>query len=152
MLQKFFKLLGFRNDDTPEAQLERHDKLNREQKDAVKEAYLNQNFERGSVDQYSQLGLKLWRSGQPKEALEHYNQAVALDPQNATLLVNRANLQLELGHFDEGMRDFENAQLGRPKLPDYMFSALTLWQTMSPEARQAWIKRRQTTNLHKPTA
>ncbi|MGA2802240.1 MAG: tetratricopeptide repeat protein [Verrucomicrobiota bacterium] len=95
-----------------------------------------------SAQQFAEQGLKLWRDGQHSQALNCYNQAIVLAPEDAIFLVNRANLQMELGNLEEAMQDFERAQKVHPQLPDYMFSGLNLWKSMTPKARQAWIEKR----------
>lgn len=135
-------LFGFRRDDTPEKFIEKYSELSQAQKEAIKETYLRHDFEDRPAEQHSQAALRLWRSGQHEQALNHYDQAVALAPEDSVTLLNRACLKLELGRLEDAMQDFERAQRGHPKLPDYLFTSLDLWRTLSPEARHAWTEKR----------
>jgi tetratricopeptide (TPR) repeat protein len=105
-----------------------------------------------SAEGQAQVALSLWRSGQREQALDHFNRAVELAPDDAVILINRANLKHELGSLEDAMEDFERAQRGiaqrgYPKLPEYFFAGLELWRKMPPEERQAWIERRRNVNI-----
>ncbi len=49
-----------------------------------------------SSEGQAQAALRLWRSGQREQALDHFNRAVELAPDDAVTLINRANLKYEL--------------------------------------------------------
>lgn len=104
--------------------------------------FLEHDIAGGPAQERAQVGLRLWRSGQREQALNCYDQAVILAPEDSVILLNRACLRLELGRLEDAMQDFERAQRGHPKLPDYLFAGLDLWRAMPPEARQAWIEKR----------
>lgn len=58
---------------------------------------------------YSDRGLAKWRMGQIKEAIDDFNQAIQLSPENATVYNNRGNALMDLGHPDEAIKDFDRA-------------------------------------------
>ncbi|MGH6793316.1 MAG: tetratricopeptide repeat protein, partial [Methyloceanibacter sp.] len=58
---------------------------------------------------YSDRGLAKWRLGQTKEAIDDFNQAIQLSPENATVYNNRGNALMDLGHPDEAVKDFDRA-------------------------------------------
>lgn len=58
---------------------------------------------------YSDRGLAKWRLGQTKEAIDDFNQAIQLSPENATVYNNRGNALMDLGHPDEAIKDFDRA-------------------------------------------
>ncbi|MBM3544416.1 MAG: tetratricopeptide repeat protein [Alphaproteobacteria bacterium] len=58
---------------------------------------------------YSDRGLAKWRMGQTKEAIDDFNQAIQLAPENATVYNNRGNALMDLGHPDEAVKDFDRA-------------------------------------------
>lgn len=143
MFARLLKSLGFRGDNTLEKNLAQYDRLNREQKDSVLNAYTKEDV--GDVlpnEHLSQTALRLWKAGQRQQALQFYNKAVALAPDDAVLLLNRANLQVEMGNIPEALQDFERARLGKPRLPDYVFANQTVIQTMSPQALEIFVKKR----------
>jgi len=49
------------------------------------------------------------RLGKTQEALEDYNQAIALFPEYAAVYNNRGNLLMALGLYDEALKDFDRA-------------------------------------------
>jgi len=104
--------------------------------------FLEHNIDGGPAQEHAQVGLRLWRSGQRERALDRYDQAVILAPKDSVILLNRACMRLKLGRLEDAMQDFERAQRGHPKLPDYLFASLDLWRAMPSEARQAWIEKR----------
>lgn len=58
---------------------------------------------------YSDRGLAKWRMGQIKEAIDDFNLAIQLSPENATVYNNRGNALMDLGHPDEAIKDFDRA-------------------------------------------
>ncbi|MGV1014071.1 MAG: tetratricopeptide repeat protein [Methyloceanibacter sp.] len=58
---------------------------------------------------YSDRGLAKWRLKQTKEAIDDFNQAIQLSPENATIYNNRGNALMDLGHPEEAVKDFDRA-------------------------------------------
>jgi tetratricopeptide (TPR) repeat protein len=65
------------------------------------------DFVKASI--YSDRGLAKWRMKQTKEAIDDFNQAIQLSPENATVYNNRGNALMDLGHPDEAIKDFDRA-------------------------------------------
>ena len=62
-----------------------------------------------------------------------YDKAIDLDPDDAVALLNRGNLQLEMGRFDAGIADIEEAREMVPELP---CENADLFKMLSPEMRE----------------
>ncbi|HSD93363.1 MAG TPA: tetratricopeptide repeat protein [Methyloceanibacter sp.] len=58
---------------------------------------------------YSDRGVAKWRLNQTKEAIEDFNQAIQLSPENGAVYNNRGNALMDLGHPDEALKDFDRA-------------------------------------------
>ncbi|MGH6864830.1 MAG: tetratricopeptide repeat protein [Methyloceanibacter sp.] len=58
---------------------------------------------------YSDRGVAKWRLKQTKEAIDDFNAAIQLSPENATVYNNRGNALMDLGHPDEAAKDFDRA-------------------------------------------
>lgn len=102
--------------------------------EAVLEEYKERPLAEGTSEKYERDALMSWRGGDRKTALGLYNKAIGLDPENAVALLNRGNLQIELGNFDEGISDLDRASELDPELPTQ--NAL-LFKDMPPEMREA---------------
>lgn len=85
-------------------------------------------------ERYERDALVSWKGGDRETALRLYNKAIDLDQENAVALLNRGNLQIELGNFNEGINDLERASELDPELPTQ--NAL-LFKDMPPEMREA---------------
>src|SRR3974390_298387 len=59
-------------------------------------------------------GVAYARNQQPKEALEDFNRAIQLFPENAAVYNNRGNLLLALGAAREAIKDFDRALVLAP--------------------------------------
>jgi tetratricopeptide (TPR) repeat protein len=58
---------------------------------------------------HSNLADALARKGRPQEALQHYRQALQLDPQSAKVHANLGATLAELEHYPEGIQELEQA-------------------------------------------
>jgi tetratricopeptide (TPR) repeat protein len=65
------------------------------------------DFVKASI--YSDRGVAHWRLNQPKAAIEDFNQAIQLSPENGAVYNNRGNALMDLGHPEEALKDFERA-------------------------------------------
>ena len=141
MLARLLQMLGFRRDDNVERFVSGYGELNREQRDAILDAYTKENVRCMPAEQLIQAGLKLWRKGERKQALEHYDKAVALSPDDSIILLNRAHLNFELGRVDDALKDFVRARQGHPCLPERVFYVQTMLQTASPEVIELYVQK-----------
>jgi tetratricopeptide (TPR) repeat protein len=141
MLARLLQSLGFRKGDNMETGLECLERSSQESRDAVKDAYLRENVS-DALDRSAQEALRLWRSGQRLQALELYSRAIEGAPEDSILLLNRAQLQVELGNVSEALGDFERARAGHPRLPERVFVMQERLQSMSPEALELFIQTR----------
>ena len=80
------------------------------------------------------------------EALEVFSRAIKQTPENSILLLNRANLNVELGNFNEALSDFERARTGQPRLPEQVFAMQEALQSMSPATLEILVQKRK--NAH----
>jgi hypothetical protein len=102
--------------------------------EAVLEEYEERPLAEGTSERYERDALVSWRGGDRETALRLYNKAIDLDRENAMALLNRGNLQIELGNFDEGISDLERASELDSELPTQ--NAL-LFKDMPSEIREA---------------
>ncbi|MEG6509345.1 tetratricopeptide repeat protein [Methyloligella sp. 2.7D] len=65
------------------------------------------DFVKASI--YSDRGIAKWRLKRTKEAIDDFNQSIAISPENATVYNNRGNALLDLGHPEEAVKDFDRA-------------------------------------------
>jgi len=146
MFARLLQTLGFRKSEGLECSLERYERLSQDSRDAVRDAYLRENFNHTPDEQSAQDALRLWRTGQKLEALEVYSRAIEQAPDNSVLLLNRANLHVELGNFNEALSDFARARTGRPRLPDHVFAIQEVLRSMSPATLEILVQKRK--NAH----
>jgi tetratricopeptide (TPR) repeat protein len=99
------------------------------------------HVDKSDGNKLAQEGLRLWQSGQRLQALEWYNLAIDLSPEDSILLLNRAQLQVELGNVTEALCDFEKARAGHPPLPEHLFIMQEGLQSMSPEALRIFLQK-----------
>ena len=143
MFSRLLEMFGFRKSDTAEEYVAKMERLSREQRAEIIDAYTKEDVSAVLPDEHiSQTALRLWRAGQRQAALEFYNQAIAIAPDDAVLPLNRGNLQFELGNINEALADFERAKNGQPRLPEHLFATQTLLQAVSPQTIQALIEKR----------
>jgi len=93
----------------------------------------NLDLEDRSSVRYVRDALITWRQGDRERALYYFTKAVEIDPDDGATLVNRGNLQLEMGYFDDGIRDLERAREINPELP---WQNALLFQMLSPDQRE----------------
>lgn len=134
MLDSLLKMFGFKRSDSINQQINKYEGLNREQQNSVVGAYVAEDFSNLPVEQIAQEALRLWRAGQRQQALEVYDRAITLSSENATLLLNRGNLQFELGNVPAAMSDYERAREGRPPLPEHIFTIQQMVKTLGPDS------------------
>lgn len=143
MLTKLFESLGFRKSDSADQFLEQYSQLSPDQKEAIIDTYIKQGVCPDSPGaDINQKALQMWRLGHRQKALDYYNQAIVIAPNDAVLLLNRANLQVELGNVSEALHDYERARCGQPALPDRLFTMQRLLQNVTPRALNAFIAER----------
>lgn len=90
-------------------------------------------FEFEDVEDCIASALDEWRLGNRQEAYALYSQAIKWHPDHAVALLNRGNLQIEMGMFDDGIEDLEKARALDPTLP---CENATLFKQLSPEMRE----------------
>jgi len=74
-----------------------------------------------SANHHSDLGLLLLGTGRYKEAILNFDTAIAIEPVDGELYVNRGLAKEKTGDFTGAMRDFEVALLSDPKWPKAWF-------------------------------
>jgi tetratricopeptide (TPR) repeat protein len=146
MFGRLLQSLGFRRGEGSDRSLERYERLSQENRDTVRDTYLRENFSHDPSEQLVQNALRLWREGQRLEALEVFSRAIKQTPENSILLLNRANLNVELGNFNEALSDFERARTGQPRLPEQVFAMQEALQSMSPATLEILVQKRK--NAH----
>lgn len=90
-------------------------------------------FSEYSDQWYVQKALKHWREGERETALEFYNSALKINPDDELTLLNRGNLLFELGYFDEAFKDLEKAVELNPEVP----ADLLMFKQINPNARES---------------
>lgn len=142
MLAHLLQSLGIQKGESLEVSIARYERLPQASRDAVRDAYLREDFSHAPEKQLAQEALRSWRAGDTSRALELYTRAIEQAPEDSILLLNRANLHAELGSITEALRDYERARAGHPRLPDQLFVMQEGLQTMSPAALEAFIRLR----------
>lgn len=102
-------------------------------KEIVFELLEDQEIEEGTYDKFVRDALIEWRKGNRETALALYNKTLEINPNDALDLLNRGNLLIEMGRFDEGITDLEKARSINPELPTQLIEMLKI---MSPEVRE----------------
>lgn len=108
-------------------------------KEIFEEIYHKTEFEPGTKEYHDQQAQILWLNGDRERALSHYDKALQKDREDATssddaiTLMNRGNLQLELGNFEASILDLERAAEINPTLPTWNAQILRLY---GPEDRE----------------
>lgn len=92
------------------------------------------DLENETAEKYSRDALIAQRKGDRIKAVALYTKALEIDSDDAINLLNRGNLLIELGRFDEGIEDLEIASEINPTLPTH--NAI-LFKNMPDEMREA---------------
>lgn len=142
MFMRLLQRLGLREGDSFETCLRQFEHLSQEDRDAIREAYLQADFSAVPDKRLAQEALRLWRVGERLQALDLYGRVIDQSPEDSILLLNRAQLHVELGNVEEAMCDFERARVGRPRLPEHFFVMHDGLQSMSPAALEAFVQKR----------
>jgi transcriptional activator of cad operon len=87
------------------------------QGDALRDLERAVKLNRNSRDAYAQLGLLHLVSGQPREALQDYDSAAALDPLDYYLHAQRCMALQDLARFDQASAACERARALAPQAP-----------------------------------
>ena len=69
-------------------------------------------------EKWFKSGLKYAKLGQPKEATEHFEEAVWLDPNNHKIHFNLGTAYLSMGFFEQALINFSRAIDINPKMSD----------------------------------
>jgi Flp pilus assembly protein TadD len=85
-------------------------------------------------------GAWLSKTGHPKEALEHYNVALRLKPDDPTALYDTGNILARLGQLDEAIANYRRALQITPDKPDILnnLGVALMKQKQLPEAIAAF--------------
>lgn len=75
------------------------------------------NLTEGTSARYARDAIIAWKEGDRELALSLLTEAIEIDPDDGVALLNRGNLQLEIGAFENGIRDLERARDLDPELP-----------------------------------
>ncbi len=103
-------------------------------------AYESFPFSEGSQEEIAQRALKIWRKGDRQRALELYDEAIVLTPNDATLYLNRGNLKMELELIDEAIADLQEAVSREPNLPSSMLELLKIMKA-NPVLLESFLKK-----------
>jgi hypothetical protein len=101
--------------------------------DLLQQEYCKLELDEGSLDRNVRDGIVAWRHGEREKALRLLNDAIEIDPEDGGALLNRGNLKLEMGLFEEGIRDLERAGDIDPGLP---WQNALVFKMLSPEERE----------------
>ena len=108
-------------------------------KEIFEEIYHNAELESGTPEYYTQQAHILWKEGRRERALVFFDKALPemreeiRSNNDAITVMNRGNLQLELGNFDESILDLERAAEINPTLPTWNAQVLKM---LKPEDRE----------------
>ena len=102
-------------------------------RDVVYEMVEEKEIPKDTADYFGRDALIEWRKGNRELALKLYNRSIEIEPNNAVELLNRGNLQIEMGKFDEGIADLEEAASLDSTLPTHLAQMLKI---LSPDARE----------------
>lgn len=79
--------------------------------------YEPQSLPPGTPEEIALRALTIWQNGNREAALDLYNKAITLMPDEASLYLNRGNLKMELGLIDEAIQDLQEAVSRESTLP-----------------------------------
>ena len=116
--------------------------LNPDDPDAVMEDLLEEfrssDAKEGTYRKYCGDALIAWRDGDRETAFQLFTNAIELDADDPVALLNRGNLQLELGRFEAGIADLERAREMAPELPCYNADIMKM---LDADEREGWRQR-----------
>jgi tetratricopeptide (TPR) repeat protein len=101
--------------------------------DMLFEASNKSDLREGTSDRYVRDALLAWRRRDHKTALDLFTKCIELDPNDGIAFLNRGNLQLEMGYFEDGIGDLERARDIDPKLP---WQNALVFKMLEPEERE----------------
>lgn len=123
--------------------------LNPDDPDAIMEDLLEEfrssDVREGSAGKYCGDALVAWRKGDRETAFDLFTNAIELDSDDPVTLLNRGNLQLEMGRFEAGIEDLERAREMAPELPCVNADIMKM---LDAEEREDW--RQQMLKKHRP--
>lgn len=99
----------------------------------VEDLLLEAETEEGTPERWVRDAVLSWRQGDRETALALFTSALEMDPDNGTTLLNRGNLQLEMGYFEDGIRELERARDIDPELP---WQNALLFKALDSHARE----------------
>jgi tetratricopeptide (TPR) repeat protein len=95
---------------------------------------LQKEVDKVKAEYEAMCALASWRNDDRESALRSYTTALMLDSEYAVALLNRGNLQLEMGLFENGIADLEKARMLDPSLP---CGNADIFKHLSPDLREA---------------
>jgi len=105
-----------------------------QEQDNAEVVRLQKKVDRLKAEFEAELALASWRNDDRESALRSYTTALMLDSEYAVVLLNRGNLQLEMGLFEDGIADLEKARTLDPSLP---CGNAEIFKHLSPDLREA---------------
>lgn len=96
--------------------------------------YNKSDPEKVSLEQYKREALIEWKRGNRDKSLQLYTKAIEIDPNDGVAILNRGNLQIEMGYFDAGISDLEKVREIDPNLP---WQNAVIFKMLDPETREA---------------
>ena len=120
--------------------LKRFFSATQQERDAMITAYESLALPEESPEEIAQRALKTWRKGDCQRALELYDEAIALMPDEATLYLNRGNLKMDLGLIDEAIADLQEAVSREPNLPALNLELLKMMKA-DPVLLEGFLKK-----------
>ena len=101
--------------------------------DILFEASSESGIREGTSDRYVRDAFLAWRRRDHETALDLLTKCIELDPNDGVAFLNRGNLQLEMGYFEDGIADLERARDIDPELP---WQNALVFKMLKPEARE----------------
>jgi hypothetical protein len=98
-----------------------------------------------SAEDWKALGNDAIKKGDHKAALQNYSNGLAVDPDHAMILSNRALCHHKLGHLQEALEDAQRVVALKPDFyKAYIRAAMVLRELKRPQEAMATLKRRLT--------
>jgi len=115
----------------------------------ITKAYESLPLPVGSPEEIAQSALKAWKKRDLQGALELYNRAIALMPNEASLYLNRGNLKMELKLIDGAITDLQEAVSREPDLPVGNLELLKMMKG-NPDLLAAFLKKQEQKRISSP--